>query len=182
MHLLIFTSRDRIVVSTLRCGRNNPGSNPGHGKIFNFPPTCFFFITQFFSTQPQCCLTFFFFELSFKCCLLHKIIIILRDILYLVQTQVYLCRIYLCDLLLIFSLIFIVINHITSLSYYFWMITWVKKANNSQIAKVQPQSVLHSFCLIFCQFQPGVAYKSVVYKNNVYWKTSKDPDSSSAEA
>ena len=23
-------SRDRIVVSTLRCGRNNPGSNPGH--------------------------------------------------------------------------------------------------------------------------------------------------------
>ena len=25
-------SRDRIVVSTLRCGRNNPGSNPGHGN------------------------------------------------------------------------------------------------------------------------------------------------------
>ena len=24
--------RDRIVVSTLRCGRNNPGSNPGHGR------------------------------------------------------------------------------------------------------------------------------------------------------
>ncbi len=24
-------SRDRIVVSTLRCGSNNPGSNPGHG-------------------------------------------------------------------------------------------------------------------------------------------------------
>ena len=24
-------SRDRIVVSTLRCGRNNPGSNSGHG-------------------------------------------------------------------------------------------------------------------------------------------------------
>ena len=24
--------RDRIVVSTLRCGRNNPGSNPGFGK------------------------------------------------------------------------------------------------------------------------------------------------------
>ena len=23
--------RDRIVVSTLRCGCNNPGSNPGHG-------------------------------------------------------------------------------------------------------------------------------------------------------
>ena len=25
-------SRDRIVVSTLRCGRSNPGSNPGHGN------------------------------------------------------------------------------------------------------------------------------------------------------
>ena len=25
--------RDRIVVSTLRCGRNNPGSNPGHGIL-----------------------------------------------------------------------------------------------------------------------------------------------------
>ena len=25
--------RDRIVVSTLRCGRNNPGSNPGHGTL-----------------------------------------------------------------------------------------------------------------------------------------------------
>ena len=27
-------SRDRIVVSTLRCGRNNPGSNPGHGRFW----------------------------------------------------------------------------------------------------------------------------------------------------
>ena len=27
------TSRDRIVVSTLRCGRSNPGSNPGHGIV-----------------------------------------------------------------------------------------------------------------------------------------------------
>ena len=27
-------SRDRIVVSTLRCGRSNPGSNPGHGILF----------------------------------------------------------------------------------------------------------------------------------------------------
>ena len=24
--------RDRIVVSTSRCGRENPGSNPGHGR------------------------------------------------------------------------------------------------------------------------------------------------------
>ena len=30
------SSRDRIVVSTLRCGRSNPGSNPGHGMDKNF--------------------------------------------------------------------------------------------------------------------------------------------------
>lgn len=30
---LIVARRDRIVVSTLRCGRNNPGSNPGHGSV-----------------------------------------------------------------------------------------------------------------------------------------------------
>ena len=27
-----FDSRDRLVVRTLRCGRSNPGSNPGHGN------------------------------------------------------------------------------------------------------------------------------------------------------
>ena len=30
--LLALTSRDRLVVRTLRCGRSNPGSNPGHGS------------------------------------------------------------------------------------------------------------------------------------------------------
>ena len=34
MDLTMTSSRDRIVVSTLRCGRNNPGSNPGHGITF----------------------------------------------------------------------------------------------------------------------------------------------------
>jgi hypothetical protein len=28
----MFSSRGRIVVTTLRCGRNNPGLNPGHGS------------------------------------------------------------------------------------------------------------------------------------------------------
>ena len=27
------SSRDRLVVRTLRCGRSNPGSNPGHGNL-----------------------------------------------------------------------------------------------------------------------------------------------------
>ena len=41
-----------------------------------------------------------------------------------------------------------------------------EKANNYQIAKVQPQRVLLSFCVIFCQFQPGVTYKSIAYKKS----------------
>ena len=32
VNIVISDSRDRIVVSTLRCGRSNPGSNPGHGS------------------------------------------------------------------------------------------------------------------------------------------------------
>ena len=37
----------------------------------------------------------------------------------------------------------------------------MKKVNNFQIAKVQPQV---SICLIFCQYQPGVAYKYFTFK------------------
>ena len=41
--LFSLTSRDRLVVRTLRCGRSNPGSNPGHGSsTFVFAPTCQF--------------------------------------------------------------------------------------------------------------------------------------------
>ena len=38
---LAVTSRDRLEVRTLRCGRNNPGSNPGHGTfLFCFYKGC----------------------------------------------------------------------------------------------------------------------------------------------
>ena len=30
------TSCNRIVVSTSRCGRDNPGSNPGYSILFSF--------------------------------------------------------------------------------------------------------------------------------------------------
>ena len=35
-HSISLASRDRLVVRTLRCGRSNPGSNPGHGMLRNF--------------------------------------------------------------------------------------------------------------------------------------------------
>ena len=53
-------SRDRIVVSTLRCGRNNPGSNPGHGthKTVFFSPSPFS-SSHFISTPSKCFNCFF---------------------------------------------------------------------------------------------------------------------------
>ena len=54
----------------------------------------------------------------------------------------------------------------SSKSYYSWMITWMKNMNNFQIANFQPQSVTQ-LLLIFFQFQPGVAYKSIAYKKNL---------------
>ena len=33
-------SCDRLEVRTLRCGRNNPGSNPGHGNFLTIKSTC----------------------------------------------------------------------------------------------------------------------------------------------
>ena len=121
------------------------------------------FLKQHFSsTQLHSCLSFH--ELShIYIAIIHIAIITLRYILYLV----YLC---LCDLFLIFCLIFIVINHLISLkqthvfshnfqnsSYYFWMITRMKKATNFQIAKFSLRVFL-SFCLIFfAKFKPGVA-------------------------
>ena len=122
----------------------------------------FFYNQRYFSTQPQCCLTFSWIELQMllRCCLIHITIIILRHILY----SVYLCPclgvglfiLFFCALLFIFSLFFISVTHITSLKethlsfvyflkfcvfFIFWMIKWIKKANNFQIVKIQPQGV-----------------------------------------
>ena len=35
-NLMVFSRRIRIVVSTPRCGRGNPGSNPGMDMVFSF--------------------------------------------------------------------------------------------------------------------------------------------------
>ena len=44
------SSRDRIVVSTSRCGRDNPGSNPGHGRLMLVPRSIFLVSATEFST------------------------------------------------------------------------------------------------------------------------------------
>ena len=108
----------------------------------------------------------------FRCCLIHITIIIPGHILCLVYLCSCLClglfMSYLCDLFFVFSLIFIVINHTSSLketylflahfqnvSYYFWMITWMKKVNNFQKLKVQPKDVAQ----LLLDFLPILAWR-----------------------
>ena len=114
-----------------------------------------------------------------RCCLIHRAIIILRHILYLVYPcsclGLGLFMSYLCDLRFIFSLTFIVINHITlfkrplgifwNISNYFWMIRWMKKANNFPIVKAS------GCCLVFSFFNLNFAMliKRLVIKRSVYF-------------
>ena len=83
--------------------------------------TCFFYKQLFFSTQPQCCLTYSSWtelQMLLRYCLMHIRIIIPGHIIYLLHLcpclGLGLFMSYLCDLFFIFSLISIVINHITS--------------------------------------------------------------------
>ena len=69
-----------------------------------------FYKQRFFSTQPQCCLTFSWIELQvlLRCCLIHRSIIILRDFLYFIYLfsclDLGLSISYLCHLFLFSSL------------------------------------------------------------------------------
>ena len=78
----------------------------------------FFRSNAFFFQRSLCPLTFswILLQVLLRCCLVHTAITILKHILYLVYS--YLCLglglSYLCNLFFIFSLVFIVINHITS--------------------------------------------------------------------
>ena len=110
-----------------------------------------------FSTQPQCCLTFSRIELQMflKCCLTHNHHYIETHFAFSIFMPMRLIlglfMLYLYDVFVFFSLIFSIINHIISLKQthlllinclgYFWMIKWMKKANNFNLANVQPHSV-----------------------------------------
>ena len=80
----------------------------------------FLYNQSFFATQPKCCLTFLRIELEMLlgCCLIHLAIIMLKHILHLVYLGpclgLGLFMLHLCNLFFSFSLIFIIINHITS--------------------------------------------------------------------
>ena len=80
-----------------------------------------FYKRHFFTTQLRCFLTFTWMELQIllRCCLIHIIISVLRNILYLVYSCPCLGLVqfvlYFCDLYFFFILMFIIMNYITSL-------------------------------------------------------------------
>ena len=77
--------------------------------------------------------------------------------------MVYLCLIYvICFFIIIFS--FIAFNHIISLTQ--------KNLFFGHVCHKFSLRISFSFCLIFCKFQPGVAYKSVGYKESAYTTNS----------
>ena len=89
-----------------------------------------FYTQRFFSTQPQCCWTFWWIELQIllKSCLIHISIIILSHFLYLLYMcpclDVGLFMSYLCDLCFFFLFIFIMTNRII-----WWIQTLVRLLN-----------------------------------------------------
>ena len=84
---------------------------------------------------------------------------------------------YVCDLFFNFSLVFVVINHKTSfkltylflhifqnISYYFWMMMWMKKATNFEIVKVQAEDVAQLLLDLFVNFSLLLLIKVVLIK------------------
>ena len=118
-----------------------------------------------------------------RCCLIHMTIIILRH--FICSIFMSMCRprsAYTESLCSVFHFQphFHRMNHITSwkqtrlffvhfLEYFLLFLEDKVDKKNLIIFKSQKFSlrVLLSFRLIFCQFQPGVAYKSVAYKKSV---------------
>ena len=91
------------------------------------------------------------------CWLSHRGIVIPRLAVFFIFVSVYVL-VYLCLIYVIcfFIFIFITINHIISLTQ--------KKLLFGHVSQMFSLKVLFNFCLNFCQFQPGVAFKSVAYK------------------
>ena len=99
-----------------------------------------------------------------RSCLKRTTIIILRHILYLVYLSPFpglgIFMLYLCDLILIFNLFFIAINSISSIKQTHLIFCTFFRTSYVEYLHLE----LLSFCLIYCQFHPEVAWKSVALK------------------
>ena len=173
-------------VTVMRAGSPHPGSSTMPTLVKLFLPdsawpwtTRFFYRQHFFQFSLSVAFSWIELQMLLRCCLIHILTtIILQQILYLVYLYLSLgldlLMSYLFDLFFIFSLLFVVINHIVSLkktnlfSAYISPIIfgWWRECRKQIIFKEQKISlwVLLSLCLIFCQFQPSVAYKVLLIK------------------
>ena len=96
-----------------------------------------------------------------------------------VQAYVYLCLIYVIYFLFLasFSLSLIIqppsnrflcfLYIFQNISYYFWMITWMKKGNSFQMAEVQPQGVTQFLLDFFVNFSLVLLIKMLLIKKRV---------------
>ena len=97
-------------------------------------------------------------------CLLHRDIVLPRNTIFSIFSlclHLGLYMSYLCDLFYIIIFISITINNIISLLDIDKLVSWTCLPQKFSLR------VLLSFCIIFCQFPPGVAYKSVTYTKSV---------------
>ena len=126
--------------------------------------TRFFNKQCIFSTQRQCCLTFYelsIHEFCFKCCLLQIDMVLPRHAIF--RMFIPFLRL---GLLIIWSIchyiifIFITINHnLIKIATLVYLDIFLKSSSGCCLA----------FAQFFCQFQPGVTYNSVAYKTSVYF-------------
>ena len=143
-----------------------------------FQPFLSAYNSKIFLVGQLWCQTIFFtispvlFKCYFRRCLIYITIVIVRHILYLVYfspcLSLGLFMSYLCDF---FYLIFTAFNHITLFkqTYFFFVHvlgyfllflddgTWLKKANNFQVAKIQPQGTAQ----ILLDFSPILVWRSL---------------------
>ena len=124
---------------------------------------------MFFSTQPQCCLTFLWIELQMllMCCLIQISIIILRQFLYLVCSSPSLRPGLLCCIHVIYSSFSLKQTRLF-LSHMFYKTYLYLDNNMDEESKWFSNSKSPNICLIIYQLQPGVAYKSVVSKHCLF--------------
>ena len=97
-------------------------------------------------------------------CLLHRDIVLPRNTIFSIFSlclHLGLYMSYLCDLFYIIIFISITINNIISLLDIDKLVSWTCLPQKFSLR------VLLSFCIIFCQFPTGVAYKSVAYTKSV---------------
>ena len=141
----------------------------------------FFFWKCFFSTQ--CFLTFQWvgLQMLLRCCLIPISIIALMRFLYLDLKLFMLC---LCDLLFILIIIFIMIesynlmntntfSFFQNMSYYFWMIMWMKNVNDRMWRRMWISSTL-IFPWFLANFSLVLVIKFLLIKKRVLLKNKNN--------